>query len=153
MSGRRLAQHLRSLSPPWVVQAPAPGPGALRAELGGAMRLLEVDGRGCAGKAALLRALASALDAPPHFGGTWDALADCLRDLSWQPPAEGYALVLAHAEHILAAEPPERETLLSVLELAGEHWAGERRPFHAVLSRGSGAPAGPTAWRVPAIEL
>ena len=152
MSRRRLAQHLRSLTPPWVVLAPAPVARALRAELAGAVLLREVDGRECADKTALLGALAAALDAPAHFGDNWDALADCLRDLSWLPPAAGHGLVLTHAEHVLAAEPSARETLLSVLDLAGEHWAAGRRPFHTVLSRGAGAPAGPPAWEVPTFE-
>jgi hypothetical protein len=36
------------------------------------------------GKAALLKAFAAAFAFPATFGGNWDALADCLQDLSWR---------------------------------------------------------------------
>ena len=150
MSTRRLADHLRALAPPWVVLAPAAAVRALATETGPRVQLREVDGRAGATKAELLRTLAGALALPAHFGQNWDALADCLRDLA-EPAAAAFALVFAHAEHVLAAEPAERDTLVSVLELAGEHWAAASRPFHSVLSRGAGAPGGAPAWRVPAI--
>ncbi|HEX6499317.1 MAG TPA: barstar family protein [Micromonosporaceae bacterium] len=42
-----------------------------------------LDGAGIATKAALLSAVGGALSFPAWYGGNWDALADCLSDLSW----------------------------------------------------------------------
>ncbi len=51
---------------------------AAREELG----VCRIDLAGCHDKDALLRRLAFALHLPATFGYNWDALADCLRDLS-----------------------------------------------------------------------
>ncbi|MBN1425603.1 barstar family protein, partial [Candidatus Fermentibacteria bacterium] len=45
----------------------------------------------------LLAAFAAALHFPSYFGRNWDALYDCLADLSWRP-ACGYALLLVGFE-------------------------------------------------------
>jgi hypothetical protein len=54
---------------------------------------------------------AAALQFPPHFGGTWDALRDALSDL----PEGGTFLVLAADQLLLDAPPEESETFWSVL--------------------------------------
>jgi len=54
---------------------------------------------------------AAAMQFPPHFGGTWDALRDALADL----PAGGTILIL-DAEQLLQEAPPDAlGTLLAVL--------------------------------------
>jgi RNAse (barnase) inhibitor barstar len=50
---------------------------------------------------------ARAVRFPDYFGANWDALSDCLTDLSWVP-APAYLLVVAHADQVLADEPPDR---------------------------------------------
>lgn len=42
-----------------------------------------VDLKACGDKGTLLRRIAAALAFPDWFGHNWDALADCLADLSW----------------------------------------------------------------------
>jgi hypothetical protein len=82
---------------------------------------------------------AAALQFPPHFGGNWDALNDCLGDLSWLR-AEGLVLCLRDAGHVLSAAALDQLTTLSaVLASAAQAWnqPGSRkrskRPFHVVL--------------------
>lgn len=41
---------------------------------------------GVTGTEQLIRVLEEALRLPDYFGRTWDALSECLRDLSWLPP-------------------------------------------------------------------
>ena len=50
-----------------------------------------IDLAGCTDKAELLARIARTLRFPDWFGHNWDALADCLCDLSWLP-ADAYRL-------------------------------------------------------------
>ena len=81
---------------------------------------------------ALLGALAEALKFPDWFGGNWDALADCLNDLSWWG-SEGYVLVIEHVEDLRAADPDGFATALEIFDEAAQRWAEERVPFWAFL--------------------
>lgn len=77
----------------------------------------------------LLRDIARALGFPDWYGGNWDALEDCLSDLSWRA-APGHVLVF---EGVPALGAEEAGLLADVLASAAEFWAGERKPFFAVL--------------------
>ena len=91
--------------------------------------------RGAADRDAILAALAQALAFPEWFGGNWDALEDCLTDLSWAS-AEGYVLVLTDT----AATPAdELGILLDILGSAAEFWRARARPFFAVIVDPEGA--------------
>ena len=48
------------------------------------------------GKDAILAALSRSLGFPDWFGGNWDALEDCLTDLSWRPAGPRIAKAPAH---------------------------------------------------------
>ena len=80
-------------------------------------------------KAALLRAIAAALAFPEGFGENWDALEDCLTDLSWCQ-GQGYVLVFEGFQFLPAGELGE---LIDVLITAAEFWAQRREPFFAVF--------------------
>lgn len=73
----------------------------------------------CADKPGLLRAIADALRFPEWFGCNWDALADCLGDLSWLP-ATGYVLILEHTERVRRSTPEDFRTALEILDDAAE---------------------------------
>lgn len=91
-----------------------------------------VDLAGCTDKEDALARLAAALKFPDWFGGNWDALADCLADLSWWPAA-GYLLLLEHAAAWRAAEPEAFDTTLEIIEEAAQAWAVQHKPFWALL--------------------
>ena len=80
-----------------------------------------------AAKEELLKNIAQALDFPDWFGHNWDALEDCLSDLSWRE-APGY---------ILMFEKPRRDddfgVLIDVLRSSAESWAARRKPFFALF--------------------
>ncbi|MFC4062338.1 barstar family protein [Planomonospora corallina] len=78
-----------------------------------------VDGRACRTRAAFFEEVARALRFPAHFGRNWDALTDCLRDVTARDGI--VALVVEHAEDLLAADPPGRfATLLEILAESAE---------------------------------
>ena len=76
----------------------------------------------------VFEAFAHALSFPAWFGGNWDALEDCLVDLSWRVGA-GHVLILEGG----AASA----MLIDVLGAAAQFWRGEGRPFFAVVVDGA----------------
>jgi RNAse (barnase) inhibitor barstar len=61
----------------------------------------------------LFNVLRRELQFPAYFGDNWDALADCLRDLSW---IDRYRVIIAHA----ALPVLDNSTLLKYLEVLAE---------------------------------
>jgi len=93
--------------------------------------------------AALFDEMAAALQFPDYFGENWDALDECLADLSWLPAA-GYVLLIRESTTVLSQEDPmQLPTFVSVLANAanqwsepveqGEAWDRPGKPFHIVL--------------------
>ena len=75
-----------------------------------------IDFDGCEGRDEALCRFARALRFPEWFGHNWDALADCLADLSWMP-ADGYLLLLANTE---AWQLADRESFDVAIEVLGD---------------------------------
>ncbi|MBM7172562.1 barstar family protein [Streptomyces sp. G44] len=92
-------------------------------------------------KAAFMERCARGLGLPDWFGHNWDALADCLGDLSWAPPARGRLLVVSGWQEYAHAEPGEWETAQEVFSSAVEHWRGAETGLEIVLALGPAAAA------------
>lgn len=139
----QLLQRLEDASKSGVYRMPrARDPrGLVDAAAGAGLRAVQVDLAGAKGKDAALAALARALAFPAWFGGNWDALEDCLADLSWMP-AKGYVLVIAGAGGLGA---DDRGVLLDILSSVAASWAERGRPFFAVFA--DGAPQLPALFR------
>jgi hypothetical protein len=83
-------------------------------------------------KAELLSHIAAALDFPTWFGGNWDALEDCITDLSWRA-ARAHLLLFEGFERLRAARGDDFGVLLDILGSSAEFWAERGRPFFAVF--------------------
>jgi RNAse (barnase) inhibitor barstar len=81
-----------------------------------------LDGRALRSKKSLLAGIARALDFPEYFGENWDALEECLRDMSWRDGQ--ISLLIEHADSI-----PDAlfATLREVFGQIAEQWATEGR--------------------------
>jgi len=108
---------------------------------GSALRITCIGLAGTSGKEALMRRIAQALEFPQWFGGNWDALEDCLTDLSWAK-ADGHVLLIEDAGELPA---DERGVLIDILASAADWWAERKRPFFAVFV--NGAPALPELYK------
>ncbi len=108
----------------------------------GQPRLTAISLEGARGKEELLRRMAAALDFPDWFGGNWDALEDCLGDLSWHR-GDGHVLLIA------GAEPGSDDTgvLVDVLASSAQSWASRAKPFFAVFLDPGAALALPPLYR------
>jgi len=80
-----------------------------------------------ADKAALLDNMASALGFPHWFGHNWDALEDCLTDLSWRD-APGYVLLIESPR-----PGDDLGVFVDILRSSAEFWAGRGKPFFALF--------------------
>ena len=81
----------------------------------------------------LLAALAIALKLPEWFGHNWDALTDCLCDLSWKP-APGYLIFIEGHDPLRAAHPGDFDTLIEIFAETSNYWREEDIPFWALLT-------------------
>lgn len=96
---------------------------------------------GALDKADLLERVARALEFPPWFGGNWDALEDCLTDLSWTK-AGGWVLLIEDAGQL---PPDELGVFSEILGAAAAWWRERGQPFFAVFV--AGAPSLPELFR------
>ena len=113
----------------------------LDATQGSALKVARIALADAPGKQALMERFARALGFPQWFGGNWDALEDCLTDLSWSKAA-GHVLLIEGADSLAA---DERGILADVLGSAAAYWLERKRPFFAVFV--GGGPALPELFR------
>ena len=97
------------------------------------LRLFTVDASVARTKAQMLGLLGRTLEFPSWFGRNWDALEDCLTDLSWieQPGA------LIHIEGFGAyakADPDGFAILLDIFKTSAEYWRGEGKCFWVIFT-------------------
>jgi RNAse (barnase) inhibitor barstar len=81
-----------------------------------------LDGRALRSKKSLLAGIARAFDFPDYFGENWDALEECLRDMSWR--SGQISVLIEHADAIPAAL---LATFLEIVSQLAEQWACEGR--------------------------
>ncbi len=107
MSSDRLGPVVTGARPPglyrWLSRA---HPAAVRRELASAGWDLHcLDGTRIRDAAGLFDACADSLQFPAYFGNNWDALQDCLGDLSWLAPRP--RVILWDRAGMLASTDPE----------------------------------------------
>jgi RNAse (barnase) inhibitor barstar len=76
---------------------------------------------GIRSKEKLFAVLVDKLRFPRYFGWNWDALEECLRDLSWLPAARPVAIV--HQDLPFGPGGENRQVYLSILQGVLDHWA------------------------------
>lgn len=91
-----------------------------------------IDGRAAVDKPTLLAACARAFRVPSYFGHNWDALEECVLDLSW---ARGSRYVVLYDAVAVSAthDPASLEVALDILETAVEHWRATATPMYVLL--------------------
>ena len=89
---------------------------------------LQADFGGKRDIALVLQKLGKALNLPDWYGANYDALADCLTDLSWNE-APGYVLQISGADELHASNPTAFDTLNQVFAGVVEHWQEAQIPF------------------------
>jgi RNAse (barnase) inhibitor barstar len=91
-----------------------------------------IDGRNVKQKADLLNIISQEMRFPSYFGHNWDALDECLRDLSWLP-SKGYIVQFFYPEYFLKNSPRDFEIFLGVIKSANVEWKTEGIKFLLIL--------------------
>ena len=136
-----LPTHLSKPSPPWSGLLVLPHGSSVTTLIKPPTGFLvrNIEGKKCRTVSSLFDEFSQALSFPEYFGHNWDALEECLADFEWLP-AKGYILIISDAHAVLPDDEEEYETLLEVLNDAGEAWSkgqtadGRCAPFHAVFA-------------------
>ncbi|MEW2398366.1 barstar family protein [Streptomyces sp. NPDC046862] len=97
---------------------------------------VELDLAGVTDKPAFMDRCARALGLPDYFGRNWDALADCLGDLSWAPAARGRLVVVTGWQEFALAVPHDWGIAQEVFAEAGDRWRGTETPLRVMLALG-----------------
>ncbi|WP_242908607.1 barstar family protein [Actinomadura terrae] len=103
-----------------------------RAEKAG-WRAFHLDGHRVRDKDAFLRLCAEVFAFPEWFGGNWDALEDCLADLSWAPACAGYVVLYESWAELAEADQASFRTILDVFADAVEAWRDTPTPMTVLL--------------------
>ena len=97
------------------------------------LHAVRIDLEGCTDEDDLFGRIARALEFPDWFGRNWDALFDCLNDLSWLD-VPGVVLVFENTGDLADELPQALQTLRDMLIETAVEWRGQDLPFRAILA-------------------
>lgn len=127
------AEDLRQVTWRCVHFAPSQSIVATREDLkGSGIQVFDVDGAPITTEEQLFSALAKEMKFPSYFGRNWDAVDECLRDMTWLPGA-GYVLFIRGAEQFWKQSTRLAGALVESWLFAAEDWSQEKMPFHLVF--------------------
>lgn len=85
------------------------------------------------GKGEFLAAIGRSIKAPAWFGNNWDALADALGDLAWQP-STGYILLLRNSGNTLGLAEADHQIAMEIFKETSACWKSQGKPFWIFFS-------------------
>jgi RNAse (barnase) inhibitor barstar len=102
------------------------------------LTVIRIDLKRLAGKAGFLGRAARALKFPDWFGKNWDALNDCLTDLSWLN-GRGWVIIFENSKDLAARKPQVFHSAVEVFQAANDYWRQTGKPFWVLFH-------GPSDW-------
>jgi RNAse (barnase) inhibitor barstar len=88
-------------------------------ELG--LRFFHIDGSRIISKQSLFDAISHEMAFPDYFGGNWDALFECIRDLGWID-APGYVLLYADYQMLAQSDATSFRITFEIFADTVKHW-------------------------------
>ena len=107
-----------------------------------------LDANAVSDKSDFLQQAKTAFHLPDYFGENWDALTDCLMDLSWLPGPRWVVLVRG-LERLFGLDPQSYQTIFEILDEARTFWEEQEQPFIVLL----GEDCGPEAASLPPVAF
>lgn len=132
---RRLREHRKS----GAYRSDASPPALVAAAQSAGFACYRIDAAPVRSKSDMLGLIARVLGFPAWAGGNWDALEDCLTDLSWID-APGIVVEIKGFDAYASADPEGFGVLVDIIKAAAEYWRIQRKAF-VVLFTGKPAAA------------
>ena len=104
----------------------------------GGLVVVRIDLALLSSKTGLLGRAARALRFPEWFGKNWDALNDCLTDLSWLD-GKGWVIIFENTKAFAERKPQLFENAVEVFQAASDYWRRTGKPFWVLFH-------GPSDW-------
>ena len=128
-----LVQRLREYRKSAVYRSPHPPADLAASAEAAAFAFFRIDAAAVRTKSKLLGLIARALDFPSWAGRNWDALEDCVTDLSWID-APGIVIELDGLDTYAKADPDGFVILVDIFKAAAEYWRSQRKPFWVIFT-------------------
>ena len=100
--------------------------------------MIRIDLKRLASKAGFLGRAARALNFPDWFGKNWDALNDCLTDLSWLD-GRGLVIIFENSKDPAGRKPQVFHSAVELFQSAKDYWRQAGKLFWVLFH-------GPTDW-------
>lgn len=84
-------------------------------------------------KQTFLAKFAKAMQFPVYFGQNWDALLDCLTDLSWTT-AKGQVILIYNLRHMANKSPEDFRIIRQIFKGAADYWQSRQMLFFIIIS-------------------
>lgn len=91
-----------------------------------------LEGQDIRDKDQFLKLAALALRFPEYFGNNWDALADCLTDMSWHETG-GFVILYDHFDSLAEHSPRDFEMALDIFKESAEFWHNRGKALFVLL--------------------
>jgi hypothetical protein len=133
----RLSELLTRTVPAGVYRWPVPG-STRRSDVDDAVakagwRLYWLAGQEVTDEQEFLQLCADAFAFPDWLGHNWDALFDCLTDLTWEDPTAGHLVVYAGWQALAQEEPESFTIALEIFKEAVTLWQDSPTPMAVLL--------------------
>ena len=92
------------------------------------LQVFKIDLAKARGKSGLFDAFSKTLKFPRHCGRNWDALNDCLTDLTWLD-GTSWVLILANCKPFVAKYQADFDVAVELLEDVAVSWQEDGKPF------------------------
>jgi RNAse (barnase) inhibitor barstar len=96
-------------------------------------KLFKLHGCSIDSKETLLHVIAKEMMFPDYFGNNWDALDECMRDLTEWLPANGYVVLFEDAHLFCKSAPNDFLTFIDIVAGIADEWSHGKMPFFLIL--------------------
>lgn len=95
-------------------------------------KVFSLNGMEIKSKDELLRQLSQVMKFPDYFGSNWDALEECLNDLSWLS-AKGYAIQFTNADNFINNSLSDFRIFAQIVESVSKRWKVDKIGFTLIV--------------------